>query len=369
MLPIGEGRVNELGLDFYDHLVDSLLAAGIQPFATLYHWDLPQVLQDKGGWANRSIVEEFACYTEAVVQRLGDRVKNWITLNEPHVFAYAGHYGGAHAPGLQDLPMANQVGHNALMAHGRAVGVIRALWPDAQAGITLNLSLAYPASGSPADQQAARIADGQLNRWFLDPVFGRGYPEDMLTFYGEAAPVMETGDMKVIATPIDFLGVNYYSNRFVRAASAEEDGFGVGGLKQEELTQAGYDVTEMGWPVMPDGLRELLVGLNREYHPRAIYITENGAAFADQVEEGAVHDTRRVEYLKEHFLAARRAISDGVPLRGYFVWSLLDNFEWSMGYSKRFGIVYVNYDSQERIPKDSAKYLHRVIQANEVLTT
>ena len=231
------------------------------------------------------------------------------------------------------------------------------------------MSLAYPASGSPADQQAARIADGQLNRWFLDPVFGRGYPEDMLTFYGEAAPVMETGDMNVIATPIDFLGINYYSNRFVRAASAEEDGFGVGGLKQEELTQAGYDVTEMGWPVMPDGLRELLVGLNREYHPRAIYITENGAAFADQVEEGAVHDTRRVEYLKEHFLAARRAISDGVPLRGYFVWSLLDNFEWSMGYSKRFGIVYVNYDSQERIPKDSAKYLHRVIQANEVLTT
>ncbi len=362
VLPDGEGHVNETGLGFYDRLVDGLLEAGIQPYVTLYHWDLPQALQDKGGWGNRSIVEAFSCYTEAVAQRLGDRVKHWITLNEPHVFAYAGHYGGRHAPGIMHLPTANQVAHNSLVAHGRAVSVLRALWSDAQVGITLNLSLAYPASDMPADRQAARVSDGQLNRWFLDPIFGRGYPEDMLTFYGDSVPVVEPEDMEVIAAPIDFLGVNYYTNRFVRAVSADEDAFGFTGLKPNELEQAGYEVTEMGWPVMPDGLRELLVNLYREYRPSALYITENGAAFNDLVENGEVHDPRRVEYLKEHFIAARRAISDGVPLRGYFVWSLLDNFEWAFGYSKRFGIVHVDYKTQARTLKDSAMYLRQVIE-------
>ncbi len=367
VLPEGEGQVNESGLDFYDRLVDALMEAGIQPFVTLYHWDLPQALQDRGGWGNRSIIDQFACYTETVAHRLGDRVKNWITLNEPYVFAYVGHYMGRHAPGEHSLLAANQVAHNALVAHGRSVSVLRALWADAQAGITLNLSIPYPASDMPADRQAARVADGQLNRWFLDPIFGQGYPDDMLTFYGESVPVVEADDMKVIAAPLDFLGVNYYANRFVRAVSAETDGFGFSPLKPDELVQAGYEVTEMGWPIMPDGLRELLVGLYRQYRPKAIYITENGAAFADQLENGTVHDAQRVEYLKDHFAAARRAISDGVPLRGYFVWSLLDNFEWAMGYSKRFGIVYVDYQNQERTLKDSAKYLQRVIAANAVL--
>lgn len=370
VLPEGEGQVSEPGLDFYDRLVDELLMSGIQPFVTLYHWDLPQALQDRGGWGNRAVIEQFAAYTEVVAQRLGDRVKHWITLNEPHVFAYAGHYGGRHAPGLRSLPLANQVAHNALVAHGRSVSLIRALWPDASAGITLNLSLPYPASDLPADRQAARIADGQLNRWFLDPVFGRGYPQDILAFYGDAAPRMEPGDMEVIAAPIDFLGVNYYNNRFVRAVSADVDGSGVAGLKPEELVEAGYEVTEMGWPVMPDGLRELLVRLQRDYHPRAIYITENGAAFADEVveEDGEhlVHDARRVEYLREHFAAARRAISEGVPLRGYFVWSFMDNFEWALGYGKRFGVVHVDYETQVRTPKDSALFLQRVIQHNGV---
>lgn len=374
VLPEGEGKVNQPGLDFYDRLVDGLLAAGIQPFATLYHWDLPQALQDRGGWGNRAIVEQFAGYTETVVQRLGDRVKRWITLNEPHVFAYGGHYRGHHAPGLTSLHLANQVSHHALLAHGRSVAIIRALWPDAQAGITLNLSLGYPSSDLPADRQAARIFDGQLNRWFLDPVFGRGYPKDMLTFYGDAAPAIEPDDMNVIAAPTDFLGINYYSNRFVHAVSSETDGFGVASLKSEEHVQAGYEVTAMGWPVMPDGLRELLVRLAREYRPPAIYITENGAAYDDEVEKDAqggsvVHDERRVEYLKEHFAAARRAISDGVPLRGYFVWSLMDNFEWSLGYSKRFGIIHVDYASQQRTLKDSAKYFQRVIQENAVPET
>lgn len=367
VLPDGEGRVNVAGLDFYDRLVDELKLSGIEPYVTLYHWDLPQALQDKGGWGDRAIAEAFACYTEVIADRLGDRVKHWITLNEPHVFAYAGHYHGVHAPGLRDLRLANQVSHHAMLAHGRAVGILRALSPDAQVGITLNLSLPYPASTLPADRLAARIADGQLNRWFLDPIYGRGYPADMLEFYGEDAPVIEPGDMEVISTPTDFLGINYYSNRFARAVSADMNGFGVGGLTPDELVEAGYELTEMGWPIMPDGLRELLVDVTRRYGPRAIYITENGAAFADTVEEGAVHDARRVQYLKEHFAAARRAISDGVPLRGYFVWSLFDNFEWSFGYGKRFGIVYVDYETQERILKDSAYYLSEVIRENRVV--
>jgi beta-glucosidase len=364
VLPEGRGAVNQAGLDFYDRLVDGLMNAGITPFVTLYHWDLPQVLQEKGGWANRAIIDDFACYTEIVAQRLGDRVKDWITLNEPHVFAYVGHYAGRHAPGLKDLQTANQVAHHALVAHGRAMGVLRALWPDADAGITLNMSLAYPASNTPADRLAARMADGHLNRWFLDPLFGRGYPADLLSFYGESAPTIEGDDLETIAEPVDFLGINYYSNRFVRAVSAEVDSMGFAGLKADDLRAAGYELTEMGWPVMPDGLRELLVWVNRTYRPGAIYITENGAAFADQLEEGAVHDPRRVDYLREHLSAARRAISDGVPLRGYFAWSLMDNFEWALGYSKRFGLVYVDYETQQRILKDSARYYQQVITEN-----
>jgi beta-glucosidase len=374
ILPGGEGEINDSGLDFYDRLVDRLMEAGIRPWATLYHWDLPQALQDRGGWGNRAILEQFTRYTEAVVQRLGDRVKDWITLNEPHVFAYLGHYWGGHAPGLRSLPLANQVAHNALVAHGRAVSVVRALSHDARVGITLNLNMSYPSSDLPADRQATRFADGQLDRWFLDPLYGRGYPADMLALYGDAVPEIEAGDMDAIATPTDFLGINYYSNRFVRAVSSDVNELGFSQLGAEELVQAGYEVTAMGWPVMSDGLRELLVRLHREYHPHAIYITENGAAFDDSVEtdsSGAsrVHDPRRVEYLKEHFAAARRAISEGVPLRGYFAWSLMDNFEWALGYDKRFGIVYVDYQTQQRVLKDSALYYQQVIQANQALGT
>jgi beta-glucosidase len=260
--------------------------------------------------------------------------------------------------------MANQAAHHALLAHGRAVSVIRALIPDAQVGITLNLGLSYPASDLPADRLASNNSNGHLNRWFLDPLYGRGYPQDMLALYGDSAPQIEPGDMEIIATKTDFLGINYYTNRFTRAVRAEESGLGFASISAEELTDAGYELTEMKWPVMPDGLRELLVWVHREYQPPAVYITENGAAFDDQVEDGAVHDIRRVEYLREHFAAARRAISAGVPLRGYFVWSLMDNFEWAFGYSKRFGIVHVNYDTQERTLKDSAMFYQGVIQAN-----
>lgn len=367
ILPEGEGEVNEAGLAFYDRLVDGLLEAGIQPYVTLFHWDLPQTLQDMGGWANGAVVDAFAHYTEVVAHRLGDRVKNWITLNEPWCFAYLGYYYGVHAPGLKDLPMANQASHNALLAHGKAVNVIRSLWPDAQVGITLNLTLSYPASDTPADRQAVRIADGHQNLWFLDPVFGRGYPQYMLEFYGDSAPVIEPGDLETIAAPIDFLGINYYCNRFVRSASAEENPLGFNDLKPQELVEAGYEVTEMGWPVMPDGLRELMVWVNREYRPKAIFITENGAAYDDQIENGVVHDAARVNYLREHIAACRRAISDGVPLRGYFVWSLMDNFEWALGYTKRFGIIHVDYETQQRTLKDSARYYQRVLQANAVL--
>jgi beta-glucosidase len=367
VLPLGQGAINAAGLDFYDRLVDGLLAAGITPYVTLFHWDLPQALQDRGGWANRAIVDDFAAYTEVVASRLGDRVKHWITLNEPHVFCYVGYFYGAHAPGTKNLVEANQASHNALLAHGRSVSVIRALWPDASVGITLNLSLSYPASDMPGDRLAARTAESQHNRWFLDPLYGRGYPQEIWSFFGDTVPVVEPGDMDIIAVPTDFLGINYYSNHFERSVSTEASGFGFSSLNTEELRSAGYEVTEMGWPIMPDGLRELLVSVHNEYRPRALYITENGAAFDDKVEEGAVHDPRRVSYLHEHFAAARRAISEGVPLRGYFAWSLMDNFEWAEGYGKRFGIVYVDYETQQRIPKDSARYFQRVVQANEVV--
>lgn len=368
IFPSGAGDVNSAGLDFYDRLVDGLLAAGITPYATLYHWDLPQALQDLGGWTNRAIIDQFASYTEAVADRLGDRVKHWITLNEPYVFTYLGYYFGMHAPGYRNLGDANQAAHNAMVAHGRAVSVLRALWPDAEVGITLNLCLSYPASDMPGDRLAARIADGQQNRWFLDPLYGRDYPEDLWTYYGDTVPEMEADDMEIISTPTDFLGINYYHNQFVRSVNTQTNGSGFASLSRDDLIAAGYELTEMDWPVMPDGLRELLVRVNKDYQPGAIYITENGAAFADQVEDGSVHDPRRVSYLREHLSSARRAISEGVPLRGYFAWSLMDNFEWALGYSKRFGIVYVDYQTQQRILKDSAHFYQKVIQANAVVS-
>ena len=359
VLPEGRGQVNQEGLDFYDRLVDALLAAGIQPFATLYHWDLPQALQDTGGWANRDTVGDFCEYADVVSRRLGDRVKNWTTHNEPWVVAVLGHAMGIHAPGLKDMALALQVSHYLLLSHGESVPILRGNGAGIRVGITLNLAPVEPASRTEADMAAAQRKDGFLNRWFLDPLYKGAYPEDMLAFYGESAPSVQPGDMPRIAAPLDFLGVNYYTRSVVQ----DDPGSPMVGTRQ--ITPDGAEVTEMGWEVYPQGLYALLVRLHTDYSPSAIYITENGAAFPDEVTpDGRVFDPRRIAYLDGHLRHAHRAIEDGVPLKGYFAWSLMDNFEWAHGYSKRFGLVYITYATQQRIVKESGHWYRQVIERN-----
>ncbi len=344
VLPNGRGRVNEAGLDFYDRLVDELLANDIEPFATLFHWDTPQALEDDGGWPARSTAAAFVEYTEAVVARLGDRVRHWMTHNEPWVYAWIGHSWGKHAPGRTNEADAVATAHHLLLSHGWATEVIRSASPDAQVGIALNLAHTYPSSDSPEDEAAAWRVDGAGNRWFLDPIFRGSYPTDLLDRSELVAPFVLDGDMEAIAAPIDFLGVNNYF-RFVVTAADEGPRL---------VNPPGSPVTDMGWEVYPDGLRRLLVRLQEEYEPPAIYITENGAAFGDvRLHDGRVHDPERTSYLETHIDAVASAVAAGVPVRGYFVWSLLDNFEWAEGFSKRFGIVYVDYPTLERVPKDS----------------
>lgn len=351
VVPEGRGPVNQAGLDFYDRLTDGLLEAGIVPFVTLYHWDLPQGLQDQGGWADRDTAQHFATYTGAVVNRLADRVANWITINEPAVVAYNGHLWGEHAPGMRSLRLAYAAAHNVLRAHGLAMQVIRAAAPGIQAGITLNLTPMHPASDRNEDEEATRLADGFQNRRFLDPVLLGRYPDDISQLAGESGPAIEEGDLATIQQPIDFLGVNYYTRNLVRRRT------GSGPLPFEEIKPAGPEYTEMRWEVYPDGLSEILERVHRDYAVSAIYVTENGAAFPDVVTgDGRVRDARRRAYLESHVEAMSRAISAGVPLKGYFVWSLMDNFEWAHGFTKRFGIVYVDYQTQRRVIKDSGRW-------------
>jgi beta-glucosidase len=350
IIPQGRGAVNEKGLDFYERLTDGLLAAGIQPWVTLYHWDLPQALQDKGGWADRDTAYAYADYAEIVARRLGDRVAGWITHNEPWVAAFIGNLVGRHAPGLHSMRTAMAVTHHLLLSHGLAVPRLRAATPTVPVGITLNLNPTYPASDSPEDQAAAVRKDGLLNRLFLDPLaFGR-YPADTLEQVGADGPPVQDGDLDLMRAPLDFLGVNNYFREVVRDAPGAEQ---VG----TEQVQPPGEYTTMDWEVYPDGLRTLLERLHRDYPFPAYYITENGAAFPDQVApDGHVHDDRRKAYLQAHFESAAKAIAAGVPLRGYFVWSLLDNFEWGYGYSQRFGITYVDFATQQRIIKDSGRW-------------
>jgi len=344
VLPQGRGDVNQAGLDFYDRLVDELLANGIEPFATLFRWDTPQALEDLGGWRDRATAEAFVEYTEAVVGRLGDRVQHWITHNEPWVYAWVGNAWGLHAPGRTSEADAVAVAHHLLLSHGWAVEAIRRVSPDARVGITLNLAHVYPATDTPEDEAAAYRRDGQDNRWFLDPIFRGSYPADLLERNDLVAPHVRDGDLEAMAAPLDFLGINNYS-RFIVAAGAE-------GPRTVPNPEAQH--TDMGWEVYPDGLHDVLVRVARDYEPAAIYITENGAAFPDvRVHDGAVHDVERTAYLESYIGAVGRAISKGAPVKGYFVWSLLDNFEWGFGYSKRFGIVYVDFPTLERVPKDS----------------
>jgi beta-glucosidase len=359
IIPSGRGKVNEAGLDFYDRLVDELLANGIEPFATLFHWDSPQVLEEEGGWRARSTAEAFVEYTEVVANRLGDRVRHWITHNEPWVYAWIGHEWGRHAPGHESEAEAVAVAHHLLLSHGWAVDAIRRAAPDARVGITLNLGQAYPATDTPEDEAAAWKVDGRSNRWFLDPIFRGSYPADLLERNELVAPVLQDGDLETISTPIAFLGVNNYS-RFLIGAGAD-------GPKMERNPDAEY--TDMDWEVYPEGLRKLLVRLAKDYSPPAIYITENGAAFPDiRSHDGHVHDLERTAYLESHVAAVAQAIADGSPVRGYFVWSLLDNFEWAEGYSKRFGIVYIDYPTLERVPKDSFYWYRDLIASRRGAT-
>lgn len=358
LFPNGSGSLNEKGLDFYRKLVDSLLAAGIKPVATLYHWDLPQALMDTGGWTNRETAKRFADYAHTVFARLGSDIPMYITLNEPWCSSVLGHLMGEHAPGLNDLSATVAASHHLLLGHGLAVEAFRdENLASSQIGITNILTHLEAASDKAEDEAAKEKADVVLNRWFLDPVLGGTYP-DLLQAFG-IGELVQPGDMDLISQKIDFLGVNYYSTNIVADNPADQ-------LLGVTLEQPGTERTEMDWGIAQDGLHAILSRLHQEYPQLPIYVTENGAAFPDSVVDGEVADEKRIDYIHAHLEAVMRAISDGADVRGYFAWSLLDNFEWAFGYSKRFGLVYVDYETQVRIWKHSAKWYQGVIQ-NRVL--
>ncbi|MCP3139313.1 GH1 family beta-glucosidase [Pyxidicoccus xibeiensis] len=368
VFPTGRGKVNRAGLDFYSRLVDGLLTAGIEPMVTLYHWDLPQLLQDKGGWPARDTVSAFVEYADEVSQVLGDRVTRWITHNEPWCISVLGYANGEHAPGIKDWSQALAAAHHLLLSHGQSVSVIRSNVKNAEVGITLNLVPAQPASPSAADQDACRAFDGTFNRWYLDPLYGRGYPKDVIADHvaagrlkSEALDFVRPGDLEAMAVPTDFLGVNYYSRAILRSDRIPES------QNAPRTVHAEPERTDMDWEVYSGGLTNLLVRLHKDYAPKRLYITENGAAYATGPDaDGRVRDTKRAHYLRTHLEASHDAIQQGVPLGGYFAWSLMDNFEWAYGYQKRFGLVFVDYATQKRIPKDSAHLYRAVVTQNSL---
>jgi len=349
--PAGSGPVNPKGLAFYRRLAEGLLERGIEPVATLYHWDLPQRLQDKGGWASRDTAYRFADYAAVTADRLADVVPGWITHNEPYVAAFDGHAKGVMAPGIRDWATALRVSHHLLLSHGLATRALRSVISSGTPiGIALYLHPAYPASDSPEDARAATIADGHQNRWFLDPVFRGRYPQDMLDHYASALgppDFVRHDDLATIAEPIDVLGVNFYFPERVAADPVEQPlGF--------RYVDPRPPLTSMGWEQRPSAFRELLERLGREYGEVPIWVTENGAAFDDDVVDSQIDDAPRIAYLRGHLDAVAAAMEAGVDIRRYFVWSFMDNFEWAHGLSPRFGIVHVDYETQQRIPKRSA---------------
>ena len=354
VIPDGVGRVNEMGLDFYDRLIDSLLEREIAPWLTMYHWDLPEALQLRGGWNNREVVEWFGEYGEVLTSRFGDRVKNWMTLNEPFCSAWLGHLYGDMAPGIKDLQTALNVSHNLLMSHGLACQVIRSNVSEANVGIVINVTPAVPATDSQVDSNAAQLADGFDNRWFLDPVFGRTYPADVIDALG-ASPEIHSGDIELIAQDLDFLGVNFYFRQTV-AADQNSKPLPIRSVNRENVKK-----TAMNWEVHPQAFEEILLRISKEYSPKAIYITENGSAWNDEVINGEIIDDERIDYLVRHLDAMRSARNQGAPILGYFAWSFLDNFEWAYGYEKRFGLIYVDYKTQTRTPKKSALFYRQLL--------
>jgi len=362
ILPEGRGKINQPGLDFYNRLIDGLLEAGIQPLATLYHWDLPTALE--GGWLNRSTPDAFAEYTGIVARQFGDRVKMWFTINEPWCASFLSYSIGEQAPGMTDHFKGILASHHVLLAHGTAVRELRNAVSDAQIGIVLNMSPVHNDPEAPVSQERIRFIDGELIRWFADPLFGRGYPKDVLEDYVRMGLLESTepefikpGDMELIAQQTDLLGINYYTRMVISAKSA--------GVHNEKRN---VPHTEMGWELYPQGLYELLERINREYQPKQLMVTENGASYSDGPDEtGRVRDQRRIDYLHTHIYEVWKAIQAGIPVTAYLQWSLMDNFEWARGYSQRFGAIHVDYETQKRTIKDSAYWYRDVIERNGLL--
>lgn len=366
IFPEGYGKVNSKGLDFYKKLVDGLLENDITPMLTLYHWDLPQALQDIGGWTNRDVTDYFTEYSAYLFESLGDRVHHWLTHNEPWVASYLGYAEGEHAPGYHDFRAFVKASHHLLLSHGKTVSEFRrSKAKEGQIGITLNLEPAYPLYNDEEHRTAAKKKEGFLNRWFLDPVFKGRYPEDIRKIYDQhmSLDFIREGDLNVISQDTDFLGINFYSiTTHIPDKSPEPENV----LKFKSVP-VGKPQTDMGWEIDSNGLYDLLLQLKKEYGDIPLYITENGAACRDKINErNEIEDDDRIDYVKSHLSACSRAIENGVNLKGYFVWSLMDNFEWAFGYDKRFGIVYVDYETQKRTKKKSAYFYQDVIANNGI---
>ena len=357
VIPTGSGPLNKVGMDFYDRLIDGALERGITPWPTLYHWDLPQALQEKGGWNNRECAHWFAEYSYLMAEAFSDRVKNWVTINEPFCSAWLGHLYGVMAPGIKDLQTGINASHHLLLGHGLAVRAIREAASDVKVGITLNFTPAITLGDSAEDQLAVQLADGFDNRWFGDPVFKASYPQDIVSAFNKEVPI-HAGDMQIISTPVDFLGLNYYFRQTVAYDSSAQP------LPYKQVIAPNVERTGMGWEVHAETFTDLLTRINKDYAPKEIFITENGSAWDDEVVDGKVDDPNRVRYLERHIDAMFDAKKQGVPISGYFAWSLMDNYEWAYGYAKRFGLIYIDYPTQKRIPKTSAYYYRERIKNN-----
>ncbi|WP_273834100.1 GH1 family beta-glucosidase [Guptibacillus sedimenti] len=356
VMPEGRGELNPKGVAYYQNLIDELIENGIEPMITLYHWDLPQVLQDKGGWENRETIDAFNEYAVAMFKEFGDKVSKWITINEPWCASFLSNYLGAHAPGKTDLQAGVDVAHHLMVAHGKAVQSFRELLPDGEIGYAPNTGWLEPFSNKQEDIDACKRAMMWQKEWFMDPVFKGSYPETLITIFENhnAKLKLEDGDLELISQPIDFMGINYYTGSLGRYKEGE-------GLFEVEEIPLDYRKTDIDWPIYADGFYNVLCDLHETYGDVPIYITENGACYNHEVEDGRVHDQERVDYLKQHLTSLHRAIESGVPIKGYIVWSLLDNFEWAFGYEKRFGIIHVNYRTFERTPKDSYYWYRQTI--------
>jgi beta-glucosidase len=376
LFPNGDATREERGFAFYNRLIDALLRAGIQPVVTLYHWDLPQTLEDRGGWANRDIVAIFADYARACAEAFGDRVNNWITLNEPWCVSWLGYSNGVHAPGKKDFRLAISASHHTALAHAAATRAIKTVRPKARVGIAVNMNNIN--NESPEDQEVVdfvALNDANLNRWWLDAAISGTYPSFLLDTYGDlASGLIKEGDSELLKVGMDFVGINYYCDGFARSPRPEDKPAIEGGFMpfpQRVDTSApekySANLTAMGWVITPEGIGRLVERVHRDWPEiPEIFITENGAAFPDEKVDGEVTDVKRVEYLKTHLASLQNALQAGAPVKGYFAWSLLDNFEWAEGYAKRFGIVHVDYQTLERTPKLSARVYREIISANSV---